>query len=302
MTLLRHSGTRSVTCLWAVTVGAVTARRLGLGAARARWSARRSGSARRTPPGRSRRPPERPHRCPPQRPSVPTDDPYASRHRLPAAGARSTTFDTHRIGEAPQFQTWEYPVPAGWVAYLVTATGDRPIAVGGRGRATRGPVPAGGRTADRRIQHAGQGDRQPPRPPSTRSRDKIVDFDRALRGRRRARADRRHGLLHLPRPRSDRLRYNFFRWFAAPGSTVATLEMSVAGREVDEPGMRALFDAVRRAGAARGRLTGSEPVVSTRLEDVVRGGPVGAAHLHPQQPVGGDLHHPLDGDAAGQPV
>jgi hypothetical protein len=42
---------------------------------------------------------------------------------------------------------------------------------------------------------------------------------------------------------SGRLRYNYFRWFAAPGSSEATLEMSVVGRQVDVPGLDALYAA-----------------------------------------------------------
>jgi hypothetical protein len=38
------------------------------------------------------------------------------------------------------------------------------------------------------------------------------------------------------------LRYNYFQWFAAPGSSTATLEMSVAGRQQDVPGLKALFN------------------------------------------------------------
>jgi hypothetical protein len=37
-------------------------------------------------------------------------------------------------------------------------------------------------------------------------------------------------------------RFNYFQWFAVPGQTNATLEMSVSGREVDVPGLKALFD------------------------------------------------------------
>jgi hypothetical protein len=44
------------------------------------------------------------------------------------------------------------------------------------------------------------------------------------------------------RAENDTLRYNFFRWFTANEDTEATLEMSVAGREVDEAGIRKLFD------------------------------------------------------------
>jgi hypothetical protein len=38
------------------------------------------------------------------------------------------------------------------------------------------------------------------------------------------------------------LRYNYFQWFAVPGSSTATLEMSVAGRKEDVPGLKALFN------------------------------------------------------------
>ena len=40
---------------------------------------------------------------------------------------------------------------------------------------------------------------------------------------------------------NNRLRYNYFRWFAGPESAEASLEMSVAGRTVDVPGLDALF-------------------------------------------------------------
>ncbi len=42
---------------------------------------------------------------------------------------------------------------------------------------------------------------------------------------------------------SGRLRYNYFRWFVAGGSSEATLEMSVVGRQVDVPGLDALYSA-----------------------------------------------------------
>jgi hypothetical protein len=41
---------------------------------------------------------------------------------------------------------------------------------------------------------------------------------------------------------SNRLRYNFFQWFAVEGVPNATLEMSVAGRASDVPGLKALFN------------------------------------------------------------
>ena len=40
---------------------------------------------------------------------------------------------------------------------------------------------------------------------------------------------------------NNRLRHNYFQWFAGPDSSEASLEMSVAGRKADEPGLDALF-------------------------------------------------------------
>jgi hypothetical protein len=48
-------------------------------------------------------------------------------------------------------------------------------------------------------------------------------------------------------------RFNYFQWFAVPGQTNATLEMSVSGREEDVAGLKALFN--RFAD----NLTGSVP-------------------------------------------
>ena len=51
---------------------------------------------------------------------------------------------------------------------------------------------------------------------------------------------------------NNRLRYNDWQWFATPGTSIATLEMSVVGRVQDVPGLDALFAAFAstlRAGA-----------------------------------------------------
>jgi hypothetical protein len=45
------------------------------------------------------------------------------------------------------------------------------------------------------------------------------------------------------RTTGNRLRYNYFAWYAASGSGSATLEMSVVGREQDVPGLDDLFSA-----------------------------------------------------------
>ncbi len=40
---------------------------------------------------------------------------------------------------------------------------------------------------------------------------------------------------------NNRLRYNYFQWFVGPGSSEASLEMSVAGRQADVAGLDWLF-------------------------------------------------------------
>ncbi len=42
-------------------------------------------------------------------------------------------------------------------------------------------------------------------------------------------------------PSTNYLRYNFFQWFAANGQQNATLQVSVAGRKRDAPGLRAML-------------------------------------------------------------
>ncbi len=56
--------------------------------------------------------------------------------------------------------------------------------------------------------------------------------------------DRQSDFLQFTyRTSGEHLRYNYFQWFAAPGSAEATLEMSVVGRQVDVAGLDALFAA-----------------------------------------------------------
>jgi hypothetical protein len=43
-------------------------------------------------------------------------------------------------------------------------------------------------------------------------------------------------------PSTNFHRFNYFQWFAVPGQTNATLEMSVSGRKQDVPGLQELFD------------------------------------------------------------
>lgn len=43
-------------------------------------------------------------------------------------------------------------------------------------------------------------------------------------------------------PGTNYHRFNYFQWYAVPGTTTATLQVSVAGRKADAPGMRRLLN------------------------------------------------------------
>ena len=59
-------------------------------------------------------------------------------------------------------------------------------------------------------------------------------------------------------------RFNYFQWFAIPGHTNATLEMSVSGRARDRAGLHWLFD--RFADNVMGRLPPAEPPTGKQQE------------------------------------
>ena len=171
---------------------------------------------------------------------MPTDDPFANDIEWPAL-EQVETFETHRIGEAPQFQTWEYPVPEGWVAYLVTAAGDRPIPseeVGSyfevRFRPEDEPLVGGFSMRVKAINNHS--------PSADEVEDKITDFEQIYEDVDVLEQTDETVFFTFRTEEENRLRYNFFHWFEAPDSDVATLEMSLAGRAVDEPGLRTLFE------------------------------------------------------------
>jgi len=173
-------------------------------------------------------------------PSVPTDDPFADDIDWPALEGVEL-FDTYRMGGTPQLQTWEYAVPADWVAYAVTPTGDRPIPAAKvedfievRFR-PEGEPPIGGYSV--RVKSINDH-----RPPEDEVFLKLADFERLYEDVEILEETDSTVFFTFRTEAEGRLRYNFFQWFAAPGSEVATLEMSIAGRAVDEEGMRSLFD------------------------------------------------------------
>jgi hypothetical protein len=168
-------------------------------------------------------------------PPAPENDPYAPDIRYPPLG-KVTDFGTHRIGNP--LQAWEYPAPAGWVSYRVP--GDIPTPVDRveewdevRWRPLGEPTEGGYSMRVKAIDnhHA----------PADEVRVKASDFE-LLYEDVVVLEQTNDAVLFTFRTEDDLFRVNFFQWFAAPDSTEATLEMSVAGRRVDRPGMRALFD------------------------------------------------------------
>lgn len=154
-----------------------------------------------------------------------------------------TRFTTYRIGN--DVQAWRYLAPSGWRAY--TVPDDTPLRPGQvdsrqevRFRPPDEPVEGGYSLRVKAVNdHV---------PPSTMLADKL----RALRQAPTSFPDltlleRTDDSLYFTyrTATSNRLRYNFFRWFAAPGSGEASLEMSVVGRRQDETGLRGLFDQFR---------------------------------------------------------
>jgi hypothetical protein len=173
-------------------------------------------------------------------PSVPVDPPqtiapYADDIPYPDM---PTTFDFGRLRMSNSQASWIVPVPKGWEGFDVT---------------TGAPVPKKEwRTYDElRFRPPGE-----PNEGGYSLRVKMVNTrvtpDRMVDQRKVLLADLDEvryissptdSLKFTYRDGNNRLRYNYWRWFAAPGSSQATLEMSVVGRADDVPGLDALFSA-----------------------------------------------------------
>lgn len=171
-------------------------------------------------------------------PAEPTEaptEPYAPDIDYPTL-VPPTRFARREIGN--DLQTWSYLVPHGWTAYDVI---------------TDAPVPVEEVASKQEIRF------RPADEPTeggfslrVKTVDEHVDAARMLELRLGALEDlddvtvleRTEDSLYFTYRTDEvgRLRYNFFRWFTAPGAAEATLEMSVAGRERDEIGMRGLFE------------------------------------------------------------
>ena len=171
-------------------------------------------------------------------PSEPTSEPpatYAPDIDYPTL-VPPTDFARRTIGN--DLQTWSYLVPRGWTAYDVTT--DAPV-----------PPPQVAGKQEVRFRPAGE-----PTEGGYSLRVKAVNDHVPAAGMLEARLralrdlddvavlERTDDSLYFTYRTATvgRLRYNFFRWFVAPDSSEATLEMSIAGRERDEIGMRGLFE------------------------------------------------------------
>jgi hypothetical protein len=136
-------------------------------------------------------------------------------------------------------QAWRVPVPRGWQAF--TVPGDEPVAPKKRGgydelrfRPADEPADGGYSLRVKTVNaHLATGPMVTARLAAVRQAyDEVTVL-----------SQREDSLKFTFRDGNNRLRYNYFQWFAAPGSSEASLEMSVAGREVDEPGLDDLFAA-----------------------------------------------------------
>lgn len=215
-------------------MGSVTARRLGgalvallLGAAIG------AGAAYATRPGQdSTGIPVPAHAAGPE---VPTNDPFAEDIDYPALQP-IVDFEFRRIGNA--IEDWEYPVPTGWIAYsvpgeVITPVDELKTLDEVRFRPKDENLVGGYSLRVKAIDNH--------KSPLDERNVKLSDFERIYEDVEVLEQDDEWVYFRF-RAENNTLRYNFFHWFAAPGTTEATLEMSVAGRAVDEVGLRDLFE------------------------------------------------------------
>jgi hypothetical protein len=187
-------------------------------------------------------------------PSVPIDvhsvSPYAHDIPYPPLSPFLTLPDVHTISN--DLATWTYHVPEGWQAYAVCAPTDHcklPMT---------GDTPLKPRQIDRQPEvRFRPSDEQLVGGYSLRVRvlDNTLAFNPGMmkstkiQGFRQAYSDF-NIIKQTPssvyfdyRDEPTNLhRFNYFQWFAVEGDPTATLEMSVAGRLSDVPGLEALFD------------------------------------------------------------
>jgi hypothetical protein len=179
----------------------------------------------------------------------PSPSPYAKDITFPALqpGLALNTVHTMSNGLA----RWTYHVPFGWQAYWVcsstcpaNAYPDKPMAAGVvnkaqevRFRPPKEPSVGGYSLRVRILDNTLVDVHQIVGTKITGFRDssEVADFNVIRKNDHLVYFEYRDAGSNLHR-------FNYFQWFAVPGQTNATLEMSVSGREADVSGLKALFD------------------------------------------------------------
>jgi len=155
----------------------------------------------------------------------------------------STTFTLGRLRMGNSQASWIVPVPKGWQSFTVSSTRAEELVPPGKrtnydelrfrpaGEPSLGGYSLRVKTVNEHVS------------PTTMVTNKLAGMHEAYAELAvSARTD--ESIKFQFRDGSNHLRYNYFRWFAAPGgASEATLEMSVSGRAVDERGLEALFTA-----------------------------------------------------------
>jgi hypothetical protein len=166
---------------------------------------------------------------PAQSPSVPIDPPptFAPDIDYPPLPA-NLSYRTHRLGDPPFF-LWTYEAPVGWVR----STTDQPQEYRWR---PKSEPPLGGyslrvKIVTQRLTPQQMVDQKIAAMESIYDDVEVVESDE-------------DEVYFTYRDGLDHQRHNLFRWVAAPGQTAASFEMSVAGRAVDVPGLKALIEHV----------------------------------------------------------
>jgi hypothetical protein len=200
---------------------------------------------------------------------APSPSPYAKDIAFPPLRPGLVLNSVHTISN--DLAQWSYHVPFGWQAYWVCSTPsscppdayqDKPMATKAidnaqevRFRPPKEPTVGGYSLRVRVLDNSIYDVHQTVSTKITGFRDssEIADFNVIRKNDRSVYFEYRDAASNLHR-------FNYFQWFAVPGQSNATLEMSVSGRESDVPGLRALFD--RFAD----NLTGSLPPTSQKQQ------------------------------------
>ena len=201
-------------------------------------------------------------------PSVPID---ALHHRRYAADIGYPTLETdlavsqvHTVSN--DLASWTYHVPQGWQAYAVCGPGDNcppsltvdtPLSpqqvdhqLEVRFRPAGEPV-IGGYSLRVKVLDNTQFDVH------QTVGTKIIGFEDGVKDFNISKQTDHTVYFDYRDPSTNFHRFNYFQWFAVPGQTNATLEMSVSGRKQDVPGLQELFD--RFADNVAGEVPPAKP-------------------------------------------